>query len=205
MLSHFLRAVKKPTLSYITNSNVAGVASSSKSVTGINIGVAASDRVLVVGIQGFSGSTATRTLNSVTVDGVSATVIQSIAAAYAGGIVYINKPTGTTANISATFSGSMTNVTFFVYRLTGLMSSIPQDFDTAGGTPSVTINTTQQGVGVAIFKASTAGTFSGVTSNATINPDGRPQQAGSTTFTSNSATISVSGVTLSRLYVASWR
>ena len=201
MRSHFLRALRKPSISYITYSNVA-----STSVTGIDIGAEAADRVLVIGIHGWSGSTATRTLDSVTVDGSSATVIQSVAAAYAGGIVYIAKPTGTTADISATFSGSMNNVTFFVYRLTGLSSNIPQDFDTGSGTnPSVTIDTTQQGVGVAIFKASTTGTLSGVTSDISINPDGRPQQAGSTVFSSNSSTISVSGVTASRLYVASWR
>ena len=208
MLANILKGASSPSavpsIEYITHQTVTNT-SNILSVTGINIGSEDPTRLLVMGIQGFSGSPVTRTLNSVTVDGSSGTIIQSVAAAYAGGIVYIPKPTGTTANISATFSASMANATFFIYKLTNLSSNTPQDFNTSSGGAGVTLTTTNGGVGLAIVKAAAATTFtSGVTLDIAIDPDGRPQRAGSAVFSSASTSIDFSGSTTSRLYAASW-
>lgn len=91
------------------------------------IGAAATGRVIVV--AGMSINTANTTLSSATIGGVSATVIGNANANTSNwantSLCYAVVPTGTTATIALTYSGSNYRMQIAVYALNNLVSATP--------------------------------------------------------------------------------
>lgn len=82
-----------------------------------NLGTAAANRYIIIGATGVHN--AARTLNSVTVGGVSATQIQNIALSNPriAAIFVAAVPTGTTGDIVLTFSSGMSRVAYGAWAL----------------------------------------------------------------------------------------
>lgn len=98
-----------------------------------NLGTAATDRVIVVGIGARKAGAAT-TISSVTIGGVSATIIQvsnSDTNSDIAGIAYATVPTGTTGDIVVTFGSGMVRCAIQAYRAVGLASTTPYDSGTS--------------------------------------------------------------------------
>ncbi len=111
--------------------------------TGKAIGPAAGDRYVFVGtFQGF----ATKTVSSMTIGGISASLVVSKSAASGTAELWMaNVPTGTTATIVVTWSGGVDIACGIgVWSATGLSSTTPVDTDTgviSSGTPLVLTST----------------------------------------------------------------
>lgn len=102
--------------------------------TGVSLGTVSVGRFVVVCVMGWSGSTATRTVSSLTLGGTAATALINPATQYAGAIFGLYVPTGATADIAVTFSGSMVNAAIAVYAVTSLASTTPVSSGNAGPT-----------------------------------------------------------------------
>lgn len=97
-----------------------------------NLGTAAADRYIIVAVQSRSVGTDVHTIDSVTVGGVSATIVvqrQNNAAnsSYAG-LAIAAVPTGTTGDVVVTFSTTMLRCEVGLWRATGLASATATDF-----------------------------------------------------------------------------
>lgn len=128
------------------------------------IGVAASDRYVVVAVTWR----VTATLNSATIGGATATIHQQHSASNEGSaIISLLVPSGTTATIVLNFSTGVYRVTTHVYNINSLVSNANFDAATATGVdPSVNINVDAGGViiAVACWGSATVGTtWTGVT------------------------------------------
>lgn len=115
-----------------------------------SIGTAASDRRVHVG--GWSSNN-TRTVSSVTIGGVSATInIQS--GGVGNGTSFIataNVPTGTTADVVVTWSGAQIRSAIGVWSSTGLTSDAAIDTDSSTADPAtVTLTTVSGGFVIAV-------------------------------------------------------
>jgi hypothetical protein len=91
---------------------------------GASIGSAAADRIVVVGIAAREGGGTNRTLSSVSIAGVSATIVADSGnvpthAAFAVALV----PTGATGDIVVTFSAGMSRCVISVWSTAGMDSS----------------------------------------------------------------------------------
>ena len=97
-----------------------------------NLGTAAPDRHIIVGVAARKGGSAT-TISSVTVGGVSATIVDqysnSDSNSNISGIAIASVPTGTTGDIVVTFGAQMVRAVIAVYRATNLSSAT--EFDKA--------------------------------------------------------------------------
>lgn len=133
MLANKLLSVGNPKLvTSLGGSTYAGSASS-LSATGFSIGPAAGDRVIVVCVA--AGAGAARQVSGVTIGGAAATLaVRSASVSQCTGIYYLAVPTGTTADIVYTFTGTVTTLTSCVYALTGWGAVTLYDFNTANGT-----------------------------------------------------------------------
>lgn len=134
--------VKFPNLTYIGSvTDSADATTYSSNFTAVNIGNAQTDRLVVVCVQGLH--TATRTISSVTINGNTMSTAATTAANNSqSGIYYYAVPTGTTAAIVVTFSGSNSRCTLHVYTITGLTSQTPTDTDHTVSTTGTSINRT---------------------------------------------------------------
>lgn len=95
-----------------------------------------------------SGST--RTISGVTVAGVSATeLIDYVSNTSNCGMYIAHVPTGTTGNVSVTFSGSMVRAGVGIWAITGLNSATPIDV-AQSNTLSVSIDVVSGGVAAAV-------------------------------------------------------
>lgn len=132
----------------------------------IAIGDADPNRYVLVGIYGSSG---TRTVSSVTIGGVSATLvsdgtnsarIQHSAGTSEFWIAAV--PTGTTANISITWSGSQNRCGAGVWTMVRPKSTTAVDVDSSNSASpaSVTLTTTNPGVVFAIGGNNSTGSYS---------------------------------------------
>lgn len=128
-----------PAVSYITVlDNTAN--QTTYTYTAASIGTASADRYVVVGAIGWSGSTADRTVSSLTIGGVSATALQNPLTAITNAIFGLTVAAGTTADIVVTYSGSVTFSRIYIYTVTGLNSTTPIDSDSVG-VSGTTVNT----------------------------------------------------------------
>ncbi|MGE0658265.1 MAG: hypothetical protein AB7F36_01690 [Reyranellaceae bacterium] len=92
--------------------------SSSYSFSGVSIGAAAADRIVVFCFAGDAGSG--RTISSVTINGSAATLIQQNASGNIRcGMYALAVPAGTTATLAVTFSGSMNRCMYSAFAITG--------------------------------------------------------------------------------------
>lgn len=120
--------------------------------SGQSLGAAASDRHIIVEINARSGGA--RTLDSVTIGGVSATINVNIVNSAGGNttlsaISIANVPTGTTGDIVAVFSAAMARCGYGAYRATDLASSTPDDTGSStANAPTTTLNVPADGFAV---------------------------------------------------------
>jgi len=124
-------------ITYLQNSNDT-VNRTTYTFSSVNLGDAATDRVIIVGIGGTSGSS--RSISSVTIGGVSATAAATanISWAIVNSIWYAAVPSGTTGDIVITFSAVMVQCVVNAFRMTGQTSNTPANTgtDTTGSTTS---------------------------------------------------------------------
>lgn len=125
-----------------------------------NLGTAAADRHIVVGVLGRAA--AARTISSVTVGGVAATVVAEQTIDDGGpdnfsGIVIAAVPTGTAGDVVITMSGACLRLNYSAWRLTGLSSASAHATDHAGPTadPILEINVPANGVAIAVSSQQT--------------------------------------------------
>lgn len=109
--------------------------SSSYSFASAAIGTAAADRVVFILVTWASGNTTPVTISSATIGGVAATVHAQVTAvasdAIGSAILSAAVPTGTTATIAITLSGSGGSIDVGVLAVTGLSSQTPHASATA--------------------------------------------------------------------------
>lgn len=129
---------KAPIAITYLNTNVDTAIKTTYTFSSVNLGDAATDRVIIVGIGGTSGSS--RSISSVTIGGVSATASATANTSWAivNSIWYAAVPSGTTGDIVITFSGSMAQCVVNTFRMTGQTSNTPATTgtDTTGSTTS---------------------------------------------------------------------
>jgi len=121
--------------------------------SGMNFGSASADRYIAVaigaGIGSFGGGVA---ISSVTIGGISATIVLQQAANVSGsgalsGIAIAAVPTGASGAVVVTLGATHQNCAITVYAITGLLSATETDKNSAtGANPSSTVNCNAGGV-----------------------------------------------------------
>ena len=142
-----------------------GVTGSGSSLTwtSADLGEATSDRVIVVAVAGASAGS--RQVSGVTIGGSAATLAaRSSSFTMATGIYYLAVAAGTTANIVASFTGSMDDIAITAYSLTGWGTVSVYD----SGTLSSTVTT----MSLTGFETSAGGLH--VSAKASANAGGSP-------------------------------
>lgn len=131
--------------------------------SGVSIGAAASDRLVIVSV-GWAGL-GTVTLSSATIGGVSATIVAQTTGTNTGiAIIAAVVPTGTTADIVVTMSAGMSRFYYAVWRGTGFVSTTAYDTDApAGGASSARSATIDVPAGGFVFATSQGADSGGVT------------------------------------------
>lgn len=155
-MAHFIMLDALPSLTFLGTITDSGIPSSPWTISGVNFGTPRSDRVIILGV-----GTATDTVTSVTIGGVSASLAAGSRLSGASpfpltmGIYSAAVPSGTSGNIVMTASGSSPtfgNPAFSVYAAYGLLSATSVDGDASlgsGGTNSGSVNVPVNGFAIA--------------------------------------------------------
>lgn len=139
MLANKLLSVGNPRLVTKLDGTTWTGSASSVTATAFGIGVAQTDRVIVMSVA--ASASAARQVSGVTIGGAAATLaIRSASVAQCTGIYYLAVPSGTTANIVYSFTGTITTLTTHVYALTDWGSVTLYDSNTANGV-GITLST----------------------------------------------------------------
>jgi hypothetical protein len=140
----------------------------SYSLTGVNFGTADSSRFIIIGITSRKVGSAT-TLNSVTIGGVSATIIDqinnSVTNTNFSALAIAHVPTGTSGTVEINFADTMVRLAIQTYRAVGIDPS-PVDFGSStAADPTANIDVPENGVVVATggIGTSTTASWSGLT------------------------------------------
>jgi hypothetical protein len=134
---------------------------SSQQFPDVQIGEAAANRLVIICA---AGDTNNRTIDSITINGNTATLHEMIAASGTSfndpvaAIASLVVPTGTTCSVVVNYSGLLDGSMIAVYTLTDYTSATPFDSDTANVTgglsdPTVTLDIPAGGFAVAIYTA----------------------------------------------------
>lgn len=150
-----------------------------------SLGSAASDRVIIVAVMARSGTGTTPAVNSVTVDGISATnvgsVVQTGSSTANHNIVSMwqaEVPSGTSGDVVVVFNRTMARCTASMYRATDISVAAPStDSDAVpDGTLTVSASVTEATdgivVGAACAGAASSATWSGLTEDADFLVEG---------------------------------
>lgn len=204
-----------PSISYRT-SNSSTTNTSTYTFSGQDIGTAASSRMVVVAAH--SRSSASRTLNTVTIGGVSATeAIQLQSGTNQLAIFYASVPTGATGDIVLTYSGTILRAAIGVWAVYDLQSTTPTDTGSStAASPSPNIDVSAYGVMVAcsvVQDGSTTrtATWTGVSEQydnrveTQINCSGGDYTAGGTAEVNRTVTATLSGGASPIGLSAAWR
>ena len=180
-----------------------------------NLGTADGARLIICGIASRAGGSST--ISSVTIGGVSATIVVQInTSADSGwnsaGIVIAAVPTGTTGDVVITFSAGQARCAIALYSTIDTASETASDTDSnAAADPSVSIDCPASGyiIAVACFSVGTGTTtWTGVTEDYDVNPE----NVANTTMASDNFASAQTGLTVSAnstlangtMVVASW-
>lgn len=96
-----------------------------------SFGAAADDRIIAVAIG--AGYTTVRTIDSVTIGGVTATVVDCAGTNHRTAVAYASVPTGTTGDVVVDFSGTCVRCAAITYRIVGANATIHDSDAPAGG------------------------------------------------------------------------
>lgn len=176
------------------------------SFTGVNLGAAAADRLVVIGVTAFRGSAGnnSRTISSATIAGAEAAiVVQNTSAAQGVTVAIISAvvPTGATGTVSITFSGTVNGPNISVFTITGLTSTTVDGGNamatslTGSGTSATATFNVPAGacvVGIGASFANTSTTWSGTAGLTEMN-DG---VVASSTYSAASASGHAGGASL---------
>src|SRR3990167_4649552 len=130
-----------------------------------SLGAAAADRYIIACVHGRVGTS--RTLSSVTIGGVTATLSKNISVNTEStnysvvAIAIAAVPTGATGDVVVTFSGGMSRCGIALYRIVGLLSATPTDSEediTVAQDTSLTIDAAVNGFIVATSASGSSGT-----------------------------------------------
>lgn len=133
-----------------------------------SVGTAAADRYIICGVSGRSSDGGARTISSVTIGGVTATLnVQMVNSGNVQGIACALVPTGTTADVVVVFSSTMTNADIALYSTSGLTSTSANDTGTStANVGTYALNVAAGGVAVALMKSddeTSVATWAGLT------------------------------------------
>lgn len=154
---HLLLGAKQPaasplSYSYIDNGDLRNLTPAvTKTFSGVSLGAAASDRTIV--IVGGGADADARTLLSVTVGGVTASV--DVAVTIAAGtdkfafVAHAAVPTGTTGDVVVTWSGLVAMTYITVYRVVGVVYVTDTDAYAANNVTPYSVSLTTASGGVA--------------------------------------------------------
>lgn len=120
-----------------------------------NLDTAAPDRYIVATISGRSNDGGARTINSVTIGGVSATInVQTTDQGNVIGVAVASVPSGTTGDVVVEFSDTMTDAAVALYRVPGITTTTATDTGTSTATPLTTnLDINAGGFAVAMAKS----------------------------------------------------
>lgn len=154
--------------SNITLTSVATPAANTTSQTtytfsSVSFGTEASDRVTIVGFASRANASG-RTINSVTINGVSATYANIGSFTDASNsdfaaIYYADNPTGTTGDVVITFNAAMLRCSLQVFRMVGHLSSAPYDIaaDNTGDPLDGNVNVVAGGAAIGVVNVQGGG------------------------------------------------
>lgn len=133
-----------------------------------NLGAANAERYIIVGVTGRSSDGGARTLSSVTVGGVGATInVQVHSSGNTAAVAIAKVPTGTTGDVVLVWSSTMGNADIGLWRVTDVTSTTANDtLSSTADPPSDTINVNADGIVIAISKSDAGGdttTWAGIT------------------------------------------
>ncbi|KQZ19370.1 hypothetical protein ASD50_07760 [Mesorhizobium sp. Root552] len=160
-----------PDLTYISTNNSNGAGTTTQTITGMAIGATDADRKTFLCIA-FRHSSSSRTLNSVTVGGITATRLANYASGTSGNCEIWAVDSGassslsgaTAANVVLTFSGTGCSSVVGIYRGVGVsMTAADTDAAPTGATVTVPAG------GAALVVAQAGGTGANGLSNVTEN------------------------------------
>lgn len=163
-----------------------------------DIGAADNSRRIVVVVMASSTGTQVRSLSSLTIGGVTATIHANVSNSRSTSIASLPVSTGTTSDIVVTMNNTCANCTIAIYRLINFASAFPQDVDstsTAGAT-SLTRNITVSErsfviAGVCGQASSTTATWTGVTEDFDVLVESGMRTTASSTMTAGNASYTV--------------
>lgn len=205
-------------LSWINGYSAGSINAASFTRTGVSLGVAAADRLIIIGVAIRGDGGAARTINSATLGGVAMTRVVTTATSFvcATAIFALLVPAGTSATFVCTSSGAVDSYAIGVASLTGYSSATASSsMPSAGATTtntSITLDVLKGGAAVYVASVGSAATFTwgGATmqmnlttgsifrgSAATFIPDANQAGYVSTVTVSASGTLSACG--------AAWR
>lgn len=134
-----------------------------------NLGTEASDRYIIVGILSRKAG-ATTTISSVTIGGVSATIVRqrsnNVTNTDVAGLAIALVPTGATGDVVVTFGAGMVRCQIGVWRADSLASATPSDADDSiAGDPTVALDCPAGGfiIGVGLTAAASSASWTGIT------------------------------------------
>jgi hypothetical protein len=137
-----------------------------------NLGTADAGRYIAVGVGGRGFAS----ISSVTVGGVSATIVSQLengSSSNVAGIAIAAVPTGTTGDIVVTWNEAGLRMGISVYRITNLTSPTISDVSTStANDPSVTLDIPVNGIGMGMALAQTSSgtaSWTGMTEDADFN------------------------------------
>lgn len=158
-------AASPPVVTKITANEILANSSTHNHGT-LSIGAASADRAIIVSIA-YGAASISDPITGMTLGGVAMTkVVGGVHSTSAGSAIYILAvPSGTTANITATFSGTNEDSRIVIYSVTGLLSTTAVDSDTQNSasqpvTYSHTLNTSNDGFIIGVVACQNASSFS---------------------------------------------
>lgn len=177
-----------------TDSASSGTDASSYTFAGESFGAADSARYVLVGIGSRAGSA--RTISSVTIGGVSASILMDHSSSGSlAGFAIAAVPTGATGDVEVVFSGTMVRCFIGIWRILDLGSTTPTDTGTDGAVASLTTNLDISADGAAFavgFRAS-AGTptWTNLTADTTIALESNTASFASDEFASAQTALAI--------------
>lgn len=155
-----------PTIDYLQQT--AGDSAASQTLTGVNIGAAHAKRIVAVAIY-LRNSGGARTVSSCTIGGVAATVVNSPGPDLSMAIAYAAVPTGTTADIAITASGTLLAKRIATYRIIANSPTPSDSLTTVSTSPSLSLSNSAVGMFAVNNAAAANGNSLSSSSNITID------------------------------------
>lgn len=160
---------------------------------GKSIGTASADRVVAVFIHGRGGTA--RTVSTVTIAGVSATIVTAtnVSSQQPAAWAYALVPSGTTGDVVVTFSGSLSRAGIELYTITGGPITVV-DSDTTATSSALTVDVATGGVtlmGASRGAGTGTVTWTGVTGDHSVTIESGSIMASGKTTNAAAGTLSV--------------